>query len=151
MVKLIAFTAEGLEKVKREKAILQSKRPEAVKNLTAAREMGDLSENAAYRVARAKLSSLDSRLRYLSRLILLGRVGKPPAGGEIGIGSRVRLQQNGKHFDYKLVGSFESDPSKGKISHVSPIGKALMGKRPGETITLVSPSGKTSYEIIAVD
>ena len=146
----IPFTPEGLEKIKEEKAILRAKRPEAVQNLRTAREMGDLSENAAYKVARAKLSSIDSRLRHLDFLINCARVSVVSNTGFVGIGSRVKLFDGKKQLDYKIVGSYESDPKARKISHLSPIGKAIMGKRTGDTATVTSPGGLTSYSIISI-
>lgn len=150
MPKLISFTQEGLNKVKGEKEQLLFKRKEAVESLKVAREMGDLSENAAYRVARAKLSSMDSRLRHLDRLIRFGRVEKAPQAGIVGIGSKVKLVSAGKEYSYQIVGSYESDPSRGTISHLSPLGKALMGKREGEVIQIYLPEGNKKYQIITI-
>lgn len=150
MAKFISFTQEGLSKVKEEKEQLLFKRKEAVENLRLAREMGDLSENAAYKVARAKLSSLDSRLRHLDRLIRFGRVEKAPQDGIVGIGSRVRLVSTGKEYNYQIVGSYESDPSRGTVSHLAPLGKALMGKRDGEVVQVCVPEGTREYQIITV-
>lgn len=150
MAKLISFTQEGLSKVKGEKEKLLFKRKEAVENLKVAREMGDLSENAAYKVARAKLSSVDSRLRHLDRLIRFGRAEQAPQDGIVGIGSRVRLVSTGKEYNYQIVGSYESDPSRGTISHLAPLGKALMGKRDGEVVQVYVPEGSREYQIITV-
>lgn len=151
MTKYIFFTAEGLEEVKKEKERLLAKRKPAVENLRIAREMGDLSENGAYKAARAELSSIDSRLRHLTRLLRFGRVGNAPAAGTIGIGSKVKLFDGKKYTEYEIVGSFESDPSMGKISHVSPIGKNLIGKRTGDKITAAAPNGILYYQIISVE
>lgn len=150
MAGYILFTLEGLEKIKAEKETLTAKRPEAVQNLRTAREMGDLSENAAYKVARSELSSIDGRIRHLTYLIKAGRVPNAPVTGKIGIGSLITVSQNGNKLDFEIVGSFESDPAKGKISHVSPLGKALMGKEAGNKITIATPGGSSSYQVLTV-
>lgn len=150
MTKFISFTAEGLENIKKEKELLLVKRKSAVENLRTAREMGDLSENGAYKAARAELSSIDSRIRHLNYLLHVGRVENTPNTGEIGIGSKIILTQGNKQFEYELVGSFESDPSEGKISDMSPLGKVLMGKTPGAKVTLSTPSGISSYQVSSV-
>ncbi len=147
----IFFTPEGFEKVKEEKNVLLSKRPEAVQSLRIAREMGDLSENAAYKVARSKLSSVDSRLRHLDHLIRSAQITERPTPGIVGIGSKVELFDGKKNFNYKIVGGYESDPSNGKISHISPIGKTIMGKRKGDTVNVTTPQGSSTFRIINVE
>lgn len=147
----IAFTPEGLEKIKEQKAVLIAKRPEAVQSLRTAREMGDLSENAAYKIARGELSSIDSRLRHLNHLIRSARITDKPEAGIVGIGSSVKLFDGKKNFNYKIVGSFESDPAKSRISHVSPIGKSIMGKRKGDLANVSTPQGSSTFKIISVE
>lgn len=150
MAGYILFTPEGLEKIKAEKETLTAKRIEAVQNLRTAREMGDLSENAAYKVARSELSSIDGRIKHLTYLIKAGRIPNAPITGKIGVGSRITVSQNDKIHEFKIVGSFESDPSTGKISHVSPLGKSLMGKVAGDKITISTPGGSSSYQVLTV-
>jgi len=150
MTSIIPFTADGMEKIKVEKETLLLKRKDKVDSLRIAREMGDLSENAAYKVARMELSSLDSRVRYLSYLIRAGKVQSAPIIGKIGIGSKITILQDKKNLVFEIVGSFESNPAKGKISHLSPLGKALMGKAAEDKITVNTPGGSISYKIISV-
>lgn len=150
MTYIIPFTSGGMEKIKAEKEALFVKRKGAVENLKVAREMGDLSENAAYKVARAELSSIDSRLRHLSYLLKTGRIQTAPTTGKIGIGSKITVLQDNKNMRFEIVGSFESDPAKSRISHLSPLGKALMGKVSGDKITVSTPSGSTSYQVLSV-
>lgn len=150
MTSFIPFTSEGMKKIKAEKETLLFKRKDKVENLRVAREMGDLSENAAYKVARMELSSLDSRLRYLSYLIKVGKVQTVPVTGKIGIGSKITVLQHKKNLAFEIVGSFESNPAKGSISHLSPLGKALMGKEEGNEITVTTPAGSVSYKILSV-
>lgn len=150
MTQVIPFTAQGLSQIKSEKEKLLVKRKPAVENLKIAREMGDLSENGAYKAARAELSSIDSRLRHLTRLISSAKIIQTSNNGVIQFGSTVDLSSGNKHFIYEIVGSFESDPSIGKISHLSPIGKMLIGKKAGDKITISTPNGLVSYQVIGV-
>lgn len=150
MVQIIPFTAKGLEQIRKEKEKLLVIRKPAVESLRIAREMGDLSENGAYKAARAELSSIDARLRHITKLIRFGRLADKPISGMIGIGSMVKLSLNGKSLEYEIVGSFESDPAKCKISHVSPIGKMLMGRNSGDKIVVRTPNGQVIYQILSV-
>ncbi len=114
----IIFTPKGYDALLKAKDKLISERPEAVKNLREAREMGDLSENGYYKAARVRLSFLDSRLRYNQRLIKLADVKKITGSGTVEIGSRVLITNGKTKNEYTLVGSFESDPAKKTISHL---------------------------------
>lgn len=146
----ILFSKDGLNKFRQELTDLQSKRPTAVDNLRLAREMGDLSENGAYKAARQELGRIDSRLRYLANIIKNAVIADDKSKDEIIIGSKVTLESDGKTYKYEIVGSFESNPSEGKISHISPLGKQLMGRKQGSIINLSLPSGITSYKIISI-
>lgn len=150
MVKKIQFTKEGYENVKKEHADLTAKRAGAVQELSTARDMGDRSENAAYKSARWKLSSIDKRLRHLKNLIKYGEVVEKEFNGKADIGTKVTLSDGKDTFKYTLVGGFESDIANGKLSINSPIGKALLGKKAGETIIVNIPGGMATYKIIAV-
>ena len=146
----IPFTKQGYEKVLHEKVTLLGQRPEAVENLRKAREMGDLSENGYYKAARANLSYLDARLRRVERLIRLGIIVESTGSDKVEIGSRVVLTDGKKQYEYTLVGSYESDPSKQTISYISPIGKALLGKKEQETVEIHAPAGTVSYTILKI-
>ncbi len=151
MSQIILFTPDGLSNIIKEKEELLEKRKDAVISLRTAREMGDLSENAAYHVARSRLSTIDSRLRHLTYLIRLGRVKAVPADNIVGIGSKVELIQNNKEINYEVVGNFEGDPSKNKISNISPLGKSLIGKKQGDSIQFHAPNGSVTYKIKSVN
>lgn len=150
MVKKIQFTKEGYENVKKEKAELEEKRKTAVKELSEARDMGDRSENAAYKSARWKLSSIDRRLRHLKNLLKYGQVVEKDFKGMADIGCQIVISDGRETFEYTLVGGFESDLIKGKLSINSPIGKALIGKKTGETIIVNIPAGMAAYKIIDI-
>ena len=150
MDKIYPITAAGLASFKEEKIQLLEKRKGAVVNLRTAREMGDLSENAAYKVARQELSGIDSRLRYLEKIIRLSRIVESNSKDQIEIGNRVKLNGEMGDMEYTIVGGFESDPSKGKISHISPIGKALIGRKQGDEIKVNTPQGIKYYRISSI-
>ena len=151
MQQTIPFTKEGYEKIKKEYDDLLKKRPDAVSHLRLAREMGDLSENGYYHASKGKLTSLDSRLRHLKKLLLLGRIVENKGSLTADIGSHVVIETaEKKRLEYSLVGGFESEPSKGKISLFSPLGKALKGKRIGDTVYVITPSGEIKYSVIEI-
>lgn len=146
----IAFTKSGLDNLKKELTQLQIDRPAAVKNLQLAREMGDLSENAAYKVARSKLSSIDSRIRNLQKVIDKAIVPDIKFNGLTSIGCVVKISENGREQTFQIVGSYESDLENKKISIYSPVGRALIGKRTGDITKITTPSGIKEYKIISV-
>ncbi len=124
---------------------------ELPKELKRARALGDLSENAEYIMAKqrqdyvgARLAQLKKRLADLS-LINLNNIPKD----RVAFGSRVTLYDvdRGAEIEYKLVTSEESDVSKGLISTTSPIGRGLMGKKVGDVVTVITPTGKREFEI----
>ena len=146
----IPFTQEGYNKLLEEKKKLLCERPDAVDHLRKAREMGDLSENGYYKASRAKLSSLDGRLRHIEKLIRYGKIVQSAHTGFIDIGSVVTISDGGKEMAYTIVGGYESDPSKKTISHLSPIGKALMGKQSGDSVDVKTPTGTRTIQILAI-
>jgi len=146
----IPFTKDGYEKVLREKESLLKERPDAVVNLRKAREMGDLSENGYYKAARARLSTLDARLRYIERLVRFGTIVESAGDGRIDIGSTVSVSDGTGEYGYTIVGGYESDPANHTISQMSPIGKALFGKKTGETVEVRAPAKTTQYKILKV-
>ncbi len=146
----ILFTQAGYQKLKEEQLELQSKRKEAVSQLSRAREMGDLSENGFYKAARANLSSIDHRLRQLTYQIRYGKVSENVNKYIVAIGSAVTIDDGKQQKAYQIVGGYESDPLNGKLSHISPIGKALVGKKVGEIINVAVPSGMVVYKIVTI-
>ncbi len=146
----ILFTEEGYEKLVTEQEELKNTRKAAVEDLAKARAMGDLSENGYYKSARAKLSSVDHRIREVKRLLQYGAVKETPDDGSVDIGSTVTLQTGKTEKTFSIVGGYESNPSEGKLSHISPLGKSLIGKKKGEIVTINTPSGSTSYTILSV-
>lgn len=150
MQKQILFTKEGYEAKQKEYAALLASRPDAVKDLAKAREMGDLSENGYYKSARMKLSQVDRNLRELKYLLKVGKAKEGQKNGTIDIGTSVMLETNGKQITYAIVGTYEASPALNKISLSSPLGKVLFGKKKGEIATLFIGDYTTEFLILDV-
>lgn len=146
----IPFTPEGFRKLEEERKEYLRQRPEAVEHLRKAREMGDLSENGYYKASRQRLSFLDSRIRRVERLIRLALIVETSHGETITIGSVVLFSDAKGQHTYTIVGGYESDPSKGLISHISPLGKAMLGKKKGDSMSVTTPRGTNTYTILHV-
>lgn len=144
-------TREGLEKMKRELEELKNiRRPEISERIARAKELGDLSENAEYHEAKEALGFLEGRIMELQNFIARAEIVEPTSTDRVTIGCVVRCEARGKEKTFRLVGSNESDPSAGKISGESPIGKALLGKKRGDRFELEAPSGPVSYTVLDI-
>lgn len=146
------YTQEGIEKLQAE---LNERRGELRHSIAAAikeaKEQGDLSENAEYSDAKARQNENESRILELEALLKDAVVSKKHKASEIvSIGSTLQVRMSGKEMTFVMVGSNEADPSKGKISIESPLGKEFIGKKPGEKVELQAPVGKLKYEIVSV-
>ncbi len=144
---LVRFTKEGFEKLKKDYEDLKAERPDAVMHLKKAREMGDLSENGYYKGARAKLSSIDSRLWKISMDIKHALIIEDSKNPGVDIGKTVTLANDKREMTYQVVGDLEANPAEGKISLLSPIGKAIANKQVGEEVKISTPSGEVIYKI----
>ena len=146
-------TNKGLEELKSELENLQKKkRAEVVERVAAARSMGDLSENSEYHAAKEELSLVDGRIEELEEIIKKVQIIKEDKKGSkvIQLGSQVTIKVNGKEEVFSLVGEWEADPHEKKISHESPLGKALIGKKPGEKVEVEAPAGRIVYHILKI-
>lgn len=150
----IRFTKEGYEKLKKEYADLIKQRPLAVADLKKAREMGDLSENGYYKESKFKLNFIDGRLRrfsdYLKRAEIIDTDGTKLQIDTVYIGSTVKLSDGKWQKTYQIVGDLEAQPSEGKLSLLSPIGRAIVGKSLNAEVEVTTPAGKFSYKIIKI-
>lgn len=146
------LTPSGANELETELNELLAKRPALVVELTRASELGDRSENAAYRVAKSALRRTDSRIATIRRILSTATIAQTVSNDCVVIGSHVTLRVNqGSEKTYHIVGDFESDPAGGKISYISPLGSLLMGKAVGSTCTLVTRSGtNVHYEVMAI-
>ncbi len=146
------LTKEGLEELKQEyQELVKTKRPVAVVRLSEARENGDLSENSEYTDAKEDLAFIDGRIAELEELLHGAKVVTSHGKTHIDVGSKVTLHINGVKDVFHLVGEWEADPMNKKISHSSPLGKALLGKKAGETAEVEAPAGKILYKIISIE
>jgi len=145
----IQFTPEGLTEIKAELESLQgAKLTAAIERVARARDFGDLSENAEYHAAKEELSFIEGRIEELEDIVLRAEVVKNKAGKDsVGIGCKVTVTVKGKEHTYEIVGEWEADPMKKKISHTSPLGQALVGKKKGESVEFDAPAGKVVYQI----
>ncbi|MEK7177474.1 MAG: transcription elongation factor GreA [Patescibacteria group bacterium] len=141
------FTKQGYQDLINEQKELKTSRVDAVANLKIAREMGDLSENAAYKVARSKLSSVDRRLRFLTKILDSAYIMEVDFKGMVDVGCFVTVKTKAGDQIYQIVNSHESDIANGKISYYSPVGRALIGKRVDDVVEIVTPNGKIIYKI----
>jgi len=151
----IPITREGYESLKRELETLKSvERPQNIKAIEEARAHGDLSENAEFDAAKDRQAFIEGRINELgfklgnADIIDTETLSKDRAV----FGCRVLLENidTGEEVRYQLVGPDESDIEKGKISVVSPLGKAIIGKEPGDEVVLNAPGGKRCYEIVEI-
>lgn len=126
--------------------------PEAIDRVAKAREFGDLSENAEYHSAKDDLSALEGRIDELKDIITRVTVvdAKKSGDEEVTIGSKVHIEVNGNEHEFTIVGEWEADPAEKKISHESPLGKALMGRKVGDIVEVEAPAGKIAYAIKGV-
>lgn len=143
----IRFTKEGYEKLKKEHEALLSQRPHAVSELKKAREMGDLSENGYYKASRQKLNFIDGQLRRVQHALKYGKVIESSDEDIVQVGRTVTLTDGEIEKVYEIVGDWEADPSAGKISLLSPIGKAIANKKVGDKVTIIIPAGEKIYTI----
>lgn len=142
------LTATGLERLEAELADLRDvKRPANVARIKAARELGDLRENADYQEARREQSFIEGRVQAIEALLRNAVVVDEAVGHEVVVGSTVVLDHDGETIEYSIVGSSEANPAAGRISYVSPLGSTLMGRRAGDDVVVRTPSGDRHYRV----
>jgi transcription elongation factor GreA len=142
------LTIEGLAALEAELERLRvNERPQVVARIRQARELGDLRENADYEAARHEQSFLEGRIRELEGRLRGAVLISATAHGAIALGSTVRYDIDGRLDELTIVGSTESDPAAGRISAVSPVGRALLGRRAGDEVDVVTPAARVRYRI----
>ena len=149
------MTAPGLLRLEDELRQLRSKeRPAVIRAIAEAREHGDLSENAEYHAARERQSFIEGRLEELEMIVSAAEVIDPSSltGEHVKFGAHVWLidEETEKEATYQIVGVHEADIKHGRLSLSSPLAKALIGKKVGDTISVPAPGGDRSYEILGV-
>ncbi len=152
MKKLFHLTQSGVDELKSELETLKAKRVVTAEAIKTARELGDLSENAEYQSARQEQERTDGRIAEVEHIlanvaVITGGKGKK----QVGLGSTVTLKHpKGKELVFQVVGTIEADPLAKKISDESPIGKALLGKKEGEDVEIVTPAETTTYTVHSI-
>lgn len=150
MKKQYHLTSEGKVELETELTELKGQRSQIAEKIANARDYGDLSENAEYDAAREEQAQLESRVNELEEILQNADIIKPAkSNGTVQVGSIVELK-NGKVVTYQIVGPVEADPLEGKISNESPIGAALMGKKVNDDVTIETPKGSVTYNIVSV-
>lgn len=148
----VILTQQGFDKLKKELNQLKKiKRPQILERLRKARGLGDLKENSEYTAAREDLNLTDKKIEEIEGVLQKAKIIKGKRGNQtVNIGSKVTVELDGHKNQFLIVGEFEANPAENKISYVSPIGKALMGKKIGEVVEVEAPAGKIRYKIIAI-
>lgn len=148
------LTREGYELIQQElHEILTVKRPEAADRIREARQLGDPAENFDYEDAKRAQAMLESRIKEIKAILAHASVIDGPLGdGSIGIGSKVVVKDldDGSEDSFVIVGPAESSPSEGRISHESCVGSQLMGRKPGEDVSIRTPGGVVRFEVVSV-
>jgi len=147
----VPLTAEALDRLATElDELTRLRRPEVVARIKAARELGDLRENAEYQAAREEQSFLEGRIRLLQERQRNAVLIEEHGGAHARIGSTVVVELDGETVTYSLVGSSEADPAAGRISVASPVGAALVGAAAGAAVEVRTPRGAVRYRVVEV-
>ena len=154
-MKEVILTPEGYEKLKHEIAYLSNeKRREVADRIRVAREFGDIAENAEYDDAKNEQAMLEHRIATLEERLLSARVidSGDVSKDVVSIGSKVRLRDvDAKEtIEYHIVGSAEANPAEHRLSNESPVGKAILGHKKGETVEVSTPRGSMKYKILEI-
>ncbi len=130
-----------------------TRRKEVAENLEYAKGLGDLSENAEYQEAREVQANVEDRINHLEMILKQATILDEIHRDVVSIGSTIVVQKDGtkEQSKYKLVGSEEADMTMGKISNLSPLGSAMIGKKKGENFSFTTPKGKMTYKIIDIE
>lgn len=149
--KTVHLTAEGQARLEEELGdLVENRRPVIVRRVATAREEGDLSENFAYHDARRELGLLDGRVQTIEAMLRNAKVMQTTVGDVVGLGSTVTVRDEFGESTYVIVGPVEADVAAGRISMVSPLGAALMGRTVADEVSFSSPGGTRSAVIESV-
>ena len=154
-MKEVILTPEGYEKLKQEIEYLSTeKRREVADRIRVAREFGDIAENAEYDDAKNEQALLEHRIATLEERLIAARVieAGEVTSDVVSIGSKVRLKdmEQNQTIEYHIVGSAEANPAEHKLSNESPVGKAIIGHKKGETVEVTTPRGSMKYKILEI-
>ncbi len=152
----VYLTAKGLTKLRQElDELINEKRPALADRLHHAIQQGDLSENADYQTAKEEQAFLEGRIQELESMLLDAVVIEQNQGphDQVALGSQVTVVEDGEEEPevFVIVGPAESDPTNGRISNESPIGRALLAHRVGDHVAVRAPAGEIIFEILSID
>jgi transcription elongation factor GreA len=152
MKKQYHLTQAGIDELKEEVEGLIARRVDVADAIKTAREQGDLSENAEYHAAKDEQQNLESRISEIEYILAnVEVIAKPKGKGDVvQLGSVVALSGPKGDKQFQVVGTVEADPLSGKISDESPIGQALLGKKLGEEVEIVTPADTTTYKVSSI-
>ncbi len=155
-MKEVILTPEGYEKLKSEIHVLSNdKRREVADRIRVARDFGDISENAEYDDAKNEQAMLEHRIAQLEERLVHARVIESDDVdlSVVSIGAKVRLKDvdANQTVEYIIVGSAEADPAEAKLSNESPVGKAIIGRKKGETVEVAAPRGALKFKIMGIE
>ncbi len=147
------LTSEGYLDLETELNTLKSEdRPRIIEAIKEARAQGDLSENADYDAARDEQAKIEARIQELEYMLEHAKIIEKASGDKVAVGTTVTVKyvDDDEEEEYSIVGSMEADPFENKISNESPIGKAIMDKKVGDTISVESPNGSYDIKIVKI-
>ena len=146
------LSKEGLDKLRTELDEMTSvKRPEVAQRIHDAKEHGDLSENAEYEDAKNEQAFVEGRIQTLEGMIKNATlIDEHHTNDHVQIGSTVKVSGPDGSQSFTIVGSTEAKPAEGRISNESPVGRALLGKKKGENVTVSVPAGDLAYKIVSI-
>jgi transcription elongation factor GreA len=150
----VFLTKEGFQKIQEEVNTLKEKsRPNVVDRLTLARMQGDLSENSEYSAARDELAFIDGRIEELEEILRNASLVKEETGPRdtVCLGCKVTVSNGKGEHIYHIVGEWEANPAEKKVSHSSPLGQALIGRKVGEEVEFEAPVGKILFKIVKIE
>jgi transcription elongation factor GreA len=147
----VRLSADGLARLRAElDELTRTRRPAVIARIRAAKELGDLRENADYTAAREEQSFLEGRIQALEAILRTAVVVEAASGPTVAMGSRVIVEHDGERTEYTIVSPAEADPAAGRISDASPVGRALIGQAAGAEVTVRTPTGDRRYRLVAL-
>jgi transcription elongation factor GreA len=147
----VPLTVEGRAQLEAEYAhLIQVRRAEVAAQIGSAADDGDLSENAAYDHAKDEQALLEGRIATLEYFLRNAVLIEDPANGLVQLGATVTIEQGGEQETYTIVGPLEAAPTKGRISHVSPMGRALLNHKAGDSVEVHAPAGVRTVRVVSV-
>lgn len=146
------LTKERFEELKDELESLKKEgRFEVAEKLKRAKEYGDLSENSEYAEAKESQARVETRIIELENILRNSQIIKKVSGRKtVEVGTTIKVEKNGKSFEYTVVGSNEANPEANLISNESPLGRAFMGKKAGDAVEVETPKGRVKYKIAEI-